>query len=125
MKLNLNTLTSICNLSLLATHQVDASWQEEWELFGVPGGIEFFLAFNFIAVVVLLISFVKKIEGVNISKFWKYLLPGTGIFTFVIHACFIAIGYPHFTQVGSLVILFLLLISSIMETWLEVNGKTA
>jgi hypothetical protein len=123
MTSSLKTRTSICTLSLLVTHQADAAWQREWELFRVPGGIEFFLVFNFVAVVFLLMSFVKKIERTSCNKFWLFLLPVTGIFTFAIHAYFIAMGFPHFTQVGSLLILFLLLLSSSLEVWLEIKGK--
>ena len=46
------------NLVLLATHQVDAAFWHEWDVFGVPGGLEFFLVFNVFAMNVLSVGLV-------------------------------------------------------------------
>ena len=43
----------LLQLALLATHQVDAAYWHEWDVFGVPGGITFFLAFNLAAMLLL------------------------------------------------------------------------
>ena len=50
-------------IALLATHQVDAAFWHEWDVFGVPGGIPFFLAFHFGAMLVLLASFAAVASG--------------------------------------------------------------
>ncbi|MFN9811237.1 MAG: DUF6713 family protein, partial [Deltaproteobacteria bacterium] len=39
----------LLQLALLATHQVDAAYWHEWDVFGVPGGLTFFLVFNLAA----------------------------------------------------------------------------
>ena len=36
----------VANLALLATHQADAAYWREWDVFGVPGGLPFFLLFT-------------------------------------------------------------------------------
>jgi hypothetical protein len=46
-------LLYLVNLALLATHQVDAAYWHEWEVFGIPGGISMFLTVNVVAVLVL------------------------------------------------------------------------
>lgn len=38
------------NLALLTTHQADAAYWHEWDVFGVPGGLPLFLVFNLGAV---------------------------------------------------------------------------
>ena len=34
------------NLALIMAHQADAAYWEEWEIFGLPGRIQFFDLFN-------------------------------------------------------------------------------
>lgn len=110
-------LLSATTIALLATHQVDASFQREWELFGVPGGIDFFLFFNFSAVLVLLVSLVKRCSGVTLPSFWRFIVPGTGIGTVGIHALYLSSGRPEFSQTSSIIILGLLLVSSVSEVY--------
>jgi len=60
-------LVYIVTLSLLITHQIDAAYWREWEMFLVPGGVQFFDIFNLAIVPVLLVGFksvlLKKKSG--------------------------------------------------------------
>jgi len=112
---------SIFNIALLATHQVDASYQREWELFRVPGELNFFLFFNLVAISVLLIAFSKLSAGQARNWFWKYVVPATGLVTVLLHAVFIVIGNPEFTQPISISILMLILVTSIWQSFLELR----
>lgn len=53
----------VANLSLLATHQADAAYWHEWDVFGVPGGLPFFLLFTVTAVALLGTGLVRVAEG--------------------------------------------------------------
>ncbi|WPU65035.1 DUF6713 family protein [Peredibacter starrii] len=110
---------AVSTIALLATHQVDAAYQKEWELFGVPGGIDFFLVFNFVAVFVLLMSLIKLASVPRANFLWRYLIPIMGLFTVTIHSIFMLKGHSEFTQIGSISILVLLLLSSATEVYLE------
>ena len=108
-------------VALLATHQVDASFQREWELFGVPGGIEFFLLFNLVAVGVLLFSLLKLAANAKLSAFWRFIIPITGLLTTGIHGVFFAAGRTEFSQPASVAILAILFLSSVSEFFLEAH----
>ncbi len=110
---------SIFNIALLATHQVDASFQREWELFGVPGELNFFLFFNLVTISVLLLAFAKLASAQMRNLFWKYLIPVTGIFTAILHAVFIILGKTEFTQPFSIAILVLIFATSVWQFFLE------
>ena len=55
------------NIALLTTHQADAAYWHEWDVFGVPGGISFFLAFNFGAVALVAAGLDRKSTRLNSS----------------------------------------------------------
>lgn len=112
---------SVMTVALLATHQVDASFQREWELFGVPGGIEFFLLFNLVAVGVLLFSLVKLAANQKSGAFWRFIIPTTGLLTTGIHGFFFAAGRTEFSQPVSVAILAILFLSSVSGFVLEVR----
>ena len=50
------------NLSLVMAHQTDAAYWREWEMFGLPGGIQFFTFFNWIAFMFLLWLFAELVS---------------------------------------------------------------
>lgn len=81
----------VAQLALLATHQADAAAQREWEVFGVPGGLPFFLAFNLVAVAVLGHGLRRVAEGAPSARGFERLCAGVGLFTVAIHAVFLAL----------------------------------
>jgi hypothetical protein len=115
MKLRRNSLWYALNLTLLATHQVDAAFQHEWEMFHVPGGIQFFLFFNVAALFPLLMGFEQVAVMGRFARPAVYAVSCVGLFTFLIHALFIAMGRPEFTEGHSLLILFSILFVSGMQ----------
>ena len=99
---------SVMTVALLTTHPVEASFQREWELFGVPGGIEFFLFFNLVAVGVLLFSLLKLTVNEKMSAFWRFIISITGLLTTGIHGVFFDAGRTEFSQPESVAILAIL-----------------
>ncbi len=93
------------NFCLLATHQVDAAFQREWELFGVPGGIRFFLIFNLAALLALAWGYEQVARTTRHARLVIRALMGTGALTCLLHAFFLARGNPEFSQPESLAIL--------------------
>lgn len=93
------------NLALLATHQVDAAFWHEWDVFGVPGGIHFFLVFNVLAVLALalgLVTIAKQSKGARLAS---RLSAGLGLITVAIHAVFLVLDPVAFWDVLSIGIL--------------------
>ena len=84
------------NLSLVMAHQVDAAYWKEWEMFGLPGGIQLFTVFNLVAFLLLLrfFSFVllRQRNGLRGS----FLIASLSGIVFPIHAVFAAFGFRQF-----------------------------
>lgn len=98
-------LAAALNLALLATHQVDAAFWHEWDVFGVPGGIHFFLMFNVIAVVALAFGLVTIAAQRRGAALAARLSAGTGLLTVAIHAVFLVLDRVAFWDVLSIGIL--------------------
>ena len=52
---------STLNLALVMAHQADAAYWKEWEMFGLPGGIQLFNLFNLGAFLLLLGCFASVV----------------------------------------------------------------
>lgn len=105
----------VVNFALLITHEIDSTFWHEWNLFGIPGGIQIFLILNFILITVFLIGMEKVVKGERGAKAFSYLLAACGIFAFIIHTVFIILGNPEFRLPVSITILALILIVSISQ----------
>jgi hypothetical protein len=107
------------NLALLTTHQVDAAYWQEWDVFGVPGGITFFLAFHLAAVAVLLAGSTAVTTGHRSAGACALLGASTGLVTCALHAVFLAQDPVAFWSPASLVILGGILVVSAALLWRE------
>lgn len=103
------------NLSLLATHQVDAAFWHEWDVFGVPGGLPMFLVFNVAAVALLAMGLVRVAEGARSSRRYVLSCASVGLFTVGLHAIFLALDRNAFWSTSSVVILLGVLATSIVQ----------
>ncbi len=101
------------DVALLATHQVDASYWREWDVFGVPGGIAFFLVFNTVAVGALLAGFALVLLEHARWRAAAYACAATGLVTCLIHAVFLHRDRVAFWSAPSLIVLASIAICSI------------
>lgn len=79
-------------LALLTTHQADAAYWHEWEILGVPGGIDFFLALNAVAVGALALGLVRVAQRAPSARALAWLCAGAGGLTIAIHGAVFAAG---------------------------------
>ncbi len=107
----------LLNLALLFTHEIDSAYWKEWELFGIPGGIQVFLVLNFLLLLVALIGFGELARGTRTGQVLSLLVAAAGVFAFCIHAYFILTGHPEFTLPASLVLLASILVVSITQAY--------
>jgi len=105
----------LLNLALLATHEIDAAYWQEWRLFGLPGGIEAFLVLNLLVLLIALLGF-RWLSLARRSGDWlSMFLAGAGVAAFTVHMVFIVTGRPEFTLPTSLALLALILIVSVAQ----------
>ena len=50
----------LLNCALLFSHEIDSAYWQEWDLFGLPGGIQLFLVLNLLLLVVALYGFKRN-----------------------------------------------------------------
>ncbi|MBT9513662.1 MAG: hypothetical protein IV104_15090 [Acidovorax sp.] len=93
----------LANATVLVTHQIDAAYWHEWELFHIPGGNQVNLLLNLpiIALVLYAQAQVARGEGPAALAFYK-LMPCLGALTVAIHGLFFALGHEAFAQPVSL-----------------------
>ncbi len=115
----------LLNFALLFTHEIDSAYWKEWELFGIPGGIQMFLVLNFLLLLVVLTGFKQVLRGEIYGNLFSLFLAASGIFAFSIHSYFILTGHPEFILPASLVLLILILIVSLVQGIVAFSGMRA
>ena len=105
----------LLNATVLITHQVDAAYWHEWQLFGIPGGIQLFLLFTLVTVIVILLG--QQTIGRQQRKgiFFSWLLIASGLVAFVAHSYFLLQGDEAFTLPFSLALLVATLLLSLAQ----------
>lgn len=105
----------VANLALLTTHQADAAYWHEWDVFGVPGGISFFLAFNLGAVALVAAGLVQVAKGAGSARRSAVFCAGVGLFTAALHAVFLWRDRTAFWTPSSVGVLLGILVLSIAQ----------
>jgi hypothetical protein len=103
------------NATILLTHQIDAAYWHEWQLFGLPGGIQLFLLLN-LPIVLLVLCGVRSIasghrSGIVIS----WLLVVSGLFAVGFHGFHLLRGDEGFSLPVSLGLLAATLLLSLAQ----------
>lgn len=101
--------------ALLVTHEIDSAYWKEWNLFGLPGANQGFLAINFVLVGIALLGFKWLVEGKIIGRFLSFVLALAGLFAVGAHAYFIYLGHMEFREPASIGLLALILVASVLQ----------
>ncbi len=105
------------NFVLLFTHQTEAVWWKEWEMFHLPGGIELFAAINMLFLTVALLAFDQVARNTRWARLSSSLFAAAGLITAALHTSFWASGSQRFTTLFSRAILFSILLCSVLQLW--------
>ena len=105
------------NFTLIFTHEIDSAYWEEWNLFGIPGGIQVFLVLNFLLLLAALLGFGRLLLGKRDGYVFSLLIGAGGLFAFGIHGYFLLAGRPEFRLPLSLAILAVILLVSVLQIW--------
>jgi hypothetical protein len=120
--LSLNRIT-VLNLALVLAHQVDAAYWREWEMFGLPGGIQLFNALNVVIFLVVLFCFVAVIQrrssGFCCSLFIALLCASV----LPIHTAFALSGFNQFHLPFSVFLIFATFAASIVQVALTFRAR--
>lgn len=95
----------LLNAALLITHEIDSAFWHEWELFGIPGGIQVFLVLNLAIVIVILYGHQSLALGRASGFILSWALVAGGLFASIIHTIFLLQGSAAFMAPVSLALL--------------------
>ncbi len=105
----------LINLALLITHEIDSAYWQEWDLFGLPGGIQLFLVLNLLLLGAGLWGLRQVLLDGKGRRAFSLVLAGAGLFAVAIHTYFIVTGHQEFTLPISLGILAIILVTSLVQ----------
>ncbi len=88
----------LANATMLVTHQIDAAFWHEWELFGIPGGNQVNLLLNIPIIALVLYAYGRVVADIHAGMFFCKLLAALGFLTCAIHSFFLVRGNESFVQ---------------------------
>lgn len=113
----------VLNLSLLITHQVDAAYWHEWEMFLIPGGIQFFDIFNLVVFIILLACFISVIQRKNSGVVSSLIIAAVSGIVLPIHSGFALAGFNEFSLPVSIAAIVGTFIASVWQIVLTLRSK--
>ncbi|MDH3276269.1 MAG: hypothetical protein OEM99_17200 [Gammaproteobacteria bacterium] len=105
----------LLNTALLATHEIDSAYWQEWQLFRLPGGITLFLIVNFVLLWIVIFGFSRVVVWAPSARWFSFALAAAGIFAFSIHTIFLLLGHNEFRAPISIGLLGLILLVSLSQ----------
>ena len=106
-------LLFLLNATVLITHQIDAAFWHEWELFRIPGGNQINLLLNLPIIALVLYAQAQIATGSPTARAYYTLIAGLGFLTVLIHSAFFLSGSEEFLQPMSIA---LLLATTVLST---------
>jgi hypothetical protein len=103
----------VWTLALGTVHVVDSAYWHEWEVLGLPGGIQLFLVESLILAVPFLYGLAKLARGTRSGPVYGIVLSLVGIAGFGIHAFLLLRGGTEFRNTASLATIFLMFVFSV------------
>ncbi len=110
----------ILTTTFLLAHQIDSAYWHEWDLFGIPGGIQVFVLLNVPLMLVFLSGLTRVAQGARQGLGFALALSVVGVATFLIHAAFALRGHHEFGVPTSWAVLCGALLSSLGLGWLAI-----
>ncbi len=104
----------LANATVLLTHQIDAAYWHEWELFFIPGGNQLNLLLNIPIVALVMYSHSRVMSNIQAGLAFYKLLAALGFLTVGIHSFFFLHGSESFMQPMSVA---LLLATFVLSVW--------
>ncbi|MBL5978554.1 hypothetical protein JAO85_14815 [Comamonas sp. NyZ500] len=108
-------LLFLVNATILITHQIDAAYWHEWELFLIPGGNQINLLLNIPIIGLVMYSHSRVVANMKTGLPFYKLLACLGLLTVGIHAFFFFQGSESFIQPMSIALMLATFILSIWQ----------
>ncbi|MES2036251.1 MAG: DUF6713 family protein [Pseudomonadota bacterium] len=108
----------LLNATVLITHQIDAAFWHEWDLFHIPGGNQINLLLNLPIIALVLFAQGQVMTNNKTALAYYKLMAFLGFLTVAIHSAFFAVGSEAFMQPVSIALLIATTLLSGMQLFL-------
>jgi hypothetical protein len=115
MKFRVLEALFFANAIVLLAHQIDAAFWHEWILFGLPGGIQFFLLLNLPIIALVLYGQRSLALGRPSGKAVSWALAASGLFAAVFHGFHLLRGDEAFRLPFSMTLLVATFVFSLAQ----------
>jgi hypothetical protein len=105
----------LANTTVLVTHQIDAAYWHEWELFLIPGGNQVNLLLNIPIIALVMYSHSRVVSNIHTGLAFYKLLAVLGFLTVGIHSFFFLQGSESFAQPMSVALLAATFVLSVWQ----------
>jgi hypothetical protein len=105
----------LANATVLVTHQIDAAYWHEWELFFIPGGNQVNLLLNIPIIALVMYSHSRVVADIQTGLAFYKLLAALGFLTVGIHSFFFLRGSESFCQPMSVTLLVATFVLSVWQ----------
>lgn len=108
----------VVNIALLITHQIDAAYWHEWDMFRLPGGIQLFNVLNVLIFMFILGCFVTVIQRTRSGFRCALAIAATSALVLPIHTGFALAGHTEFHLPVSVAIIVGSFVVSVVQMFL-------
>ena len=109
------------NAVMLIVHEIDSAYWKEWDLFRLPGGLDGFLLLHIPLVGLILYGLIEVAAQTRTGTIIYFIVNFGGFFAFTIHTYFLRKGDERFTSKISQLILYVILVTSIVQLYLGIK----
>ncbi len=113
----------VLNLAVLITHQIDAAYWREWEMFQLPGGVQLFDVLNLLIFMVILIAITPVIQRRRSGFKCSLMIAGASALVLPIHAGFWLAGYSQFDMPVSTLVIVGSFVTALTQIGLTLNAR--
>ena len=113
--------TVVLNLACLIGHQIDAAYWHEWEMFKLPGGIQFYNLFNLILFVILIGCIIPIIQRQKIGRYASIAIALCSGIVLPIHSLFALAGFEQFNLPVSILLILATFAISVIQVVLTLK----
>ena len=113
------TFLYIVNATLLLLHEIESSYEKEWELFKLPGKITGFLLLHIPIIILIFYGLIEIDRNSTIGLIFGIILGIGGVIPFIVHKIFIKTP-DQFNLPISKAIIYLNILSGISLVFLSV-----
>jgi hypothetical protein len=113
----------VLNLALIITHQIDAAYWHEWEMFALPGGIQFFNFLNFFIFLFLVSCFIPVTQRKRFGFAYSIVIAAMCSLALPIHTGFAIAGFTQFHLPSSIIVIVLTFLVSIVQIFFTFRAR--